>query len=194
MRHLKLLCAILSALNAGIFFACSTHIAGGSSEETNTIAGIVTLPNGDVAVRVAVEAQAISGSDSTVYSDTTGETGEYSISIKQKGVYGLSAIANDFAFYDTVSVSGKAISRNAKLVHTGSISGTVYLRTNEPAKGATVSIAGSPWKTFADEDGSFTLFAVPLGEHGGFFQSQHRQRFLDFTAFSGLRHGRLLDI
>mgnify|MGYP003571353407 CR=1 FL=1 len=165
MKHLKLLCAALPILSAGIFFACSTHVAGGSSEETNTIAGVVTLPNGEIAARVTVQAQAISGSDSTVYSDTTDNKGEYSLSPKAKGVYGLSAIADDFAFYDTVSITGKSVSRNVNLVQTGSLSGNVYLRTNEVAKGAIVSIAGSPWKTVVDENGSFTLSHVPQGEH-----------------------------
>lgn len=165
MNFLKSIYATLPILSTGIFLGCSTQVAGGSSEETNTIAGVVTLPNGEVAARVTVQAQAISGMDSTVYSDTTNSKGEFSLSPKAKGVYGLSAISDSFAFYDTVSVSGKNVSRNASLVQTINLSGNVYLRTNEAAKGAIVSIAGSPWKTVVSEDGSFTLFHVPQGEH-----------------------------
>ncbi|MBP5248029.1 MAG: hypothetical protein J6Z31_09275 [Fibrobacter sp.] len=157
--------AALPILSAGIFFACSTYVSGGTSEETNTIAGVVTLPSGDVAARVAVEAQAVSGTDSTIYRDTTNSKGEFSISPKANGVYGLSGISKDYAFYDTISVYGKSVSRNAELVQTETISGNVFLRTNEAAQGAVVSIAGSPWKAVVDEDGSFTLFDVPQGEH-----------------------------
>jgi len=164
MKPMKTLFATLPILGAGLFFACSTHVAGGSSEETNTIAGTISLPSGEAAARVAVQAQAISGSDSTIYSDTTDAQGEYSLSIKAKGVYGLSAISQDFAYYDTVSVYGKTVSRDAKLAQTETLSGKVYLRTNEAAEGAVVSLAGSPWKTVADEEGSFTLANVPQGE------------------------------
>ena len=53
MKPMKALFAALPILGAGIFFACSTHVAGGSSEETNTIAGTLTLPSGEAAARPA---------------------------------------------------------------------------------------------------------------------------------------------
>ena len=165
MKPMKALFAALPILGAGIFFACSTHVAGGSSEETNTIAGTLTLPSGEAAARVAVQAQAVSGSDSTVYNDTTNSQGEFSISPKAKGVYGLSAISEDFAYYDTISVYGKTVSRDAELTKTETLSGNVYLRTNKAAVGAVVSLAGSPWKAITDEEGSFTLVNVPQGQH-----------------------------
>jgi hypothetical protein len=79
MNFLKSIYATLPILSTGIFLACSTQVAGGSSEETNTIAGVVTLPTGEVAARVTVQAQAISGTDSTIYSDTTNSKGEFSL-------------------------------------------------------------------------------------------------------------------
>lgn len=145
---------------ASILAACSVFVAGGSSEETNTVAGTLSRPDGTPAARVAVLMRSTTISDSA-YADTTDSLGRYSLAPKAYGKYGISAEDSSFAFYDTVSFYGKSISRDFKLSGTDSISGFVFFREGEAAQGISVEVAGSPWKTSTDENGYFVLKAVP---------------------------------
>lgn len=156
MKRFLFLCAILGA---NLIAACSMNVAGGTSEETNTVAGTLSRPDGTPAARAAVLLRS-TVSDSA-YADTTDSLGRYSLLPKAYGQYGLSAEDSAFAFYDTISFYGKSISRDFKLSETDSISGFVFLREGEAAANATVEVAGSPWKTATDENGYFVLNSIP---------------------------------
>ncbi len=160
MKFSKILFALpLCLLEWGIL-SCSAEVAGGSSEETNSIAGILQMPGGSAAAHVAVEAR-LTTNGKFLYTDTTDERGEFSIAVRSSGTYGVSASTDSFAFYDTVSVFGKSVTCNGSLAATDSIRGRIFLRKGIPAENATVELSGSPWKTVADSDGSFVLRGVP---------------------------------
>lgn len=160
MKLSRILFALpLCLLEWGVL-SCSAEVAGGSSEETNSIAGILKMPGGGAAAHVAVEARLATGGE-LHYADTTDERGEYSIAVRSSGTYGVSASADSFAFYDTVSVFGKGVTCNGSLAATDSIRGRVFLRKGIPAENATVELSGSPWKSVSGPDGSFVLHGVP---------------------------------
>ena len=161
MKKQKFFKTLLSVLAVLFFISCSTDVAGGSSEETNTIAGILKFPNGTAAAHAAIQMQSITGNNSTIFSDTTDRTGNFSMTVKERGLYGISAIADSFAFYDTVSLNGHSIRREASLSKTFDISGHVYLREQIPAGQTVVQIPGSPWLTRTDSNGYFILTDVP---------------------------------
>lgn len=151
-------------LGAAFYFsACSTEVAGGVSEETNTVAGILKFPDGNVAARVAMQLQSIEN-ETAIFVDTTDAEGKFSLTANARGLYGLSANANHFAYYDTVSLNGKSVQRNGDFVSATSISGNVYLRSAISASQVAVQIPGSPWKTTTDENGYFVLNQIPEGE------------------------------
>lgn len=143
---------------------CNAEVAGGVSEETNTIAGTLTLPGGEAASRVRVEARAFSNEES-LFSDTTNDRGEFSIAAGANGTYGISVLTDSFALYDTVSVFGKRVHFDGKLSSAKSISGNVFLRTGKAAIGATVKLSGSPWNTYTDSNGHFSLSSIPYSNH-----------------------------
>ncbi len=143
---------------------CNAEVAGGVSEETNSIAGTLTLPSGNAAARLRVEARALFNEES-LFSDTTNDRGEFSIAIGPNGTYGVSVLTDSFAFYDTVSIFGKRIHFDGTLSPSDSVSGNIFLRTGKAAIGATVTLSGSPWKASTDSNGHFSLSSVPRSNH-----------------------------
>ncbi len=152
-----------------VFAACSTEVAGGTSEETNTIAGVLTNSSGKVLSGVVVAARLAdagsSASDTSVYADTTDSEGRFVLKPDTYGEYGVSAVTDSSAFYALTEYVGKPVALSGRLFATSSIAGNVYLRPDSAASGAVVCIPGTAWRTVADSNGSFNLKGIPGGEY-----------------------------
>ena len=149
-----------------IFAACSAEVAGGTSEETNTVAGVLTNRSGKALSGVVVSARlANSVSDTSVYADTTDSDGRFALKPATYGEYGISAVTDSSAFYTITEYVGKPVNVSGKLYATDSISGTIYLRPDSAASGAVVRIPGSEWSAVADSLGHFELKNIPGGEY-----------------------------
>ena len=144
------------------FTACTTDVAGGVSEETNTVAGILVDGSGRAVAGVPVCAKHFMV-DSIVLSDTTDSDGKFGLNVTRQGQYGISAHTESQAYYGTVNYEGADVSVSAKMEKTGKISGDLHLRPDTSAAGIRVYIPGSTWDTETDEDGLFTLEGVPVG-------------------------------
>lgn len=156
---LALCCSVLLAM-----MACSSEsdVAGGVSEETNTLAGILVDQNGKPAAGIAVMARFVQV-DSIVEEDTTGKDGSFAFEVSHRGLYGISAMADSLAFFQLVDFQGKDMDVSGKLMKAFDFAGQVGSRENMPAEGIAVGISGSNWKTNVTEDGSFKLKSVPEG-------------------------------
>lgn len=154
-------CALFAS---GAFFGCSesNEVAGGVSEETNTLAGILVDNKGKAARRVSISARYIKV-DTLVFTDTTDDDGRFGLPLSRTGRYGLSAQNDSFAYYETINYEGKEIEVNAALQKVRDVSGKLHLRPDTNASYVKVYIPGSNWRTETDDEGYFTLEGVPSG-------------------------------
>lgn len=159
---------------------CSSDddVAGGVSEETNTLAGVLLDGKGNGVSGVAVVARHFEV-DSIVLADTTDNDGAFGLPLKRSGKYGISAVADSSAYYETVDFDGNEVSVSATLLDAGKISGTMNLRNDTVAANVTVFIPGSRWVTETDENGEFTLEGVPFGIMPLFAKSPNPIQFND---------------
>lgn len=166
---MNVLLKIMLCTMAFVFAACSSEVAGGTSEETNTIAGVLTNNSGKALSGVVVAARLAgagsAASDTSVYADTTDSDGRFALKPATYGEYGVSAATDSSAFYALTEYVGKPVEVSGKLYAMDSISGTVYLRPDSVAAGAVVRIPGSVWNTVADSQGHFELKGIPGGEY-----------------------------
>ena len=156
---------------AGLLFAalawvgCSDNeVAGGVSEETNTIAGILVDKKGAPVVRAMVYCKSVEA-DTVTSSDETDSKGKFSLSVKLYGSYGISATVDSMAYYEVVEFNGKDVELNkATLTETADISGRVMLRDDSTAAGIVVRVLGSSWTATTDSLGFYKLEGVPAGK------------------------------
>lgn len=156
---------------AGLLFAalawvgCSDNeVAGGVSEETNTIAGILVDKKGAPVVSAMVYCKSVDA-DTVTSSDETDSKGKFSLPVKRFGNYGISATVDSLAYYEVVEFMGKDVELNtATLKETADISGRVMLRDDSTSAGIVVRIAGSSWSATTDSLGFYKLEGVPAGK------------------------------
>jgi hypothetical protein len=162
-RRISLFGAGLAFALTGLHFvACTTEVANGVSEETNTVAGVLLNGSGNAAVGVPVCARHYVY-DTILVVDTTDSEGKFGLPISRQGQYGISASKDKFAYYGTINYEGSDVNVSAALEKSGSVEGKIYLRLDTAAAGVKVYIPGSPWETETDKDGAFTLKNVPVG-------------------------------
>ena len=162
-RRISLFGAGLAFAFTGLHFvACTTELANGVSEETNTVAGILLNGSGKAAAGVPVCARHYVY-DTILVVDTTDSEGKFGLPISRQGQYGISASKDKFAYYGTINYEGAEVNVTAALEKSGSVEGKIYLRLDTAAAGVKVYIPGSPWETETDKDGSFSLENVPVG-------------------------------
>ena len=163
LKRISLVAAGLAFGLAGLHFvACTTEVANGVSEETNTVAGILVDGSGKVVAGVPVCARHYAVDTITV-TDTTDSEGKFGLALSRQGQYGLSASKDKFAYYSTINFDGFEVNVSAKLEKTGSVEGKIYLRQDTSSAGIKVYIPGSPWETETDKNGGFSLKNVPVG-------------------------------
>ena len=163
LKRISLVAAGLAFGLAGLYFvACTTEVANGVSEETNTVAGVLVDGSGKVVAGVPVCARHYAVDTITV-TDTTDSEGKFGLALSRQGQYGLSASKDKFAYYSTINFDGSEVNVSAKLEKTGSVEGEIYLRQDTSSAGIRVYIPGSPWETETDKNGAFSLKNVPVG-------------------------------
>lgn len=156
---------------AGLLFAalawvgCSDNeVAGGVSEETNTIAGILVDKKGAPVVSAMVYCKSVDADTVTSF-DETDSKGKFSLRVKRFGNYGISATVDSMAYYEVVEFNGKDVELNKViLTETADISGRVMLRDDSTSAGIVVRIPGSSWTATTDSLGFYKLEGVPTGK------------------------------
>ena len=180
--------AILCLVASIFVSSCSEseNVAGGVSEETNTIAGVLVDLNGDRVSQVAVLARSFKA-DSLVYSDTTDNDGRFRIVVPRHGLYGLSAKADSLAFYATVDFTGDSSSVMAELEKVSAVESRIELRHDSTVGGIRAYIPGSSWASSTDDDGCFKIGNVPFGNYPLYLKSQEPIQFADAVYIMGVR-------
>ena len=150
-----------------VWVGCSNNeVAGGVSEETNTIAGILVDQKGSPVVSAKVYCKSINV-DTLESSDETNSKGEFSLPVKLWGSYGISASLDSQAFYEVVEFKGKDVDlKSVALKETADFKGRVMLREDSTAAGITVRVPGSSWATQTDSLGFYKLEGLPMGKTG----------------------------
>lgn len=159
--------------------ACSPEqTAGGYSEETNTLAGIVVDEKGVPQANVRVFARHTKANISDLV-DTTDSDGKFEMPLVRQGIYGLTATKGKKALYKMVGFYGQNVKVEAKLVATTDVSGKIFLREDTVATDVNVAIPGSPWDTKASSKGKFSFQKVPEGIYPVVAKSPDPIRFKD---------------
>ncbi|PWJ67103.1 MULTISPECIES: LamG-like jellyroll fold domain-containing protein [unclassified Fibrobacter] len=159
--------------------ACSTDVAGGVSEETNTLAGILVNSKGQSMPGVAVVARHMNV-DTLVYTDTTDGSGKFAFPLYRQGVYGLSAKSDSMALYRTVRFSGqKQEGLSLEMAELTSLKGRVVLDSSLMGKGIVVSLPGTSWSTETDSAGLFEFKGIPVGSYAVMVESPDPIRYVD---------------
>ena len=161
-----------------LFLACGGEVAGGVTEETNSIAGVIQVADKKAAKGVVVLARAVADSNK-VYKDTTNNDGHFAFKFKEQGLYGISAKTESLAYYEMVDYKGVTVQVEGALKKFSSISGTVHLSGNNYDKPIQLSIPGSPWSTQANTSGYFIMDSVPAGSYYVHVNSPDPSRFND---------------
>ena len=187
-RRISLFGAGLAFALTGLHFvACTTEVANGVSEETNTVAGVLLNGSGKAAVGVPVCARHYVY-DTILVVDTTDSEGKFGLPISRQGQYGISASKDKFAYYGTINYEGSDVNVTAALEKSGSVEGKIYLRLDTAAAGVKVYIPGSPWETETGKDGSFSLKNVPVGTLPLLAKSPDPVHFLDAVYVVSVSH------
>lgn len=159
--------------------ACAPEeTAGGYSEETNTLAGILVNEKGEPQANVRVFARHTKANISDLV-DTTDSEGKFEMQLVRQGIYGLSATKGKKAMYKMVGFYGQNVKVDAKLVSTTDVSGEIFLREDTVATDVNVAIPGSPWDTRASSKGKFSFQKVPEGIYPVVAKSPDPIRFKD---------------
>lgn len=165
----KLYSTILAALLfvALVWVGCSDNeVAGGVSEETNTIAGVLVDRKGSPVVSAKVLCKSVEV-DTLESSDETNSKGEFSLPVKRYGSYGISASVDSQAFYKVVEFKGKDVDlKSVALKETVDFKGRVMLRDDSTAAGIVVRVPGSAWIAQTDSLGFYKFEGVPMGKTG----------------------------
>lgn len=167
MSKKSLLASMLAVLGTTFcYMACSgdTSVAGGVSEETNTLAGVLVDGSGNSVARAIVSARHFENS-SCVSNDTTDEKGRFALALTAQGRYGISAQTEKASFYKMVEFNGQSDSIVAKLSPVGKIAGVLKFSNDSVAAAMEISVPGSPWMATTDSEGKFSLDKVPQGTH-----------------------------
>ncbi len=166
---IKLYSTIFAALflAALVWVGCSDDkVAGGVSEETNTIAGVLVDKKGSPVVSAMVYCKSVDV-DTVESSDETNSKGEFSLPVKRYGSYGISASVDSQAFYEMVEFKGEDIDlKSVALKETVDFKGRVMLRDDSTTAGIVVRIPGSSWTAQTDSLGYYKLVGLPVGKTG----------------------------
>ena len=148
-----------------VWVGCSNNeVAGGVSEETNTIAGILVDQKGSPVVSAKVYCKSVDV-DTLESTDETNSKCEFSLVVKRYGNYGISASLDSQAFYEVVEFKGKDIDlKSVALKETVDFKGRVMLRDDSTAAGIVVRIPGSSWIAQTDSLGFYKLEGLPMGK------------------------------
>lgn len=180
MLRTKVLVAGSALTLSGILGACSTDVAGGVSEETNTVAGILMDTKGDAVAGATVLARH-TVEDSLSYTDTTDEKGRFAFPIHRQGVYGISVDQDSLASYRTVEYLGARLEVEVSLEKTVSFEGRIALDSSMQLGGVEVCLPGTPWKVETDSTGAFRFRSVPEGSYAFVVNSPDPIRYLNGT-------------
>ena len=155
----------LPVLALVLWVGCSNNeVAGGVSEETNTIAGVLVDKKGSPVVSAMVYCKSVDV-DTVESSDETNSKGEFSLPVKRFGNYGISASADSLAFYEVVEFKGKDVDlKSVALKETADFKGRVVLREDSSAAGIVVRVPGSSWVAKTDSLGFYKLEGLPVGK------------------------------
>lgn len=142
--------------------ACSEErFAGGVSEETNTLAGVLENSSG-MASGVSVLARSLSTSfEVTCVSDSSGR---FRMDLPY-GIYALSATEKNSSFYELVRISGEDVEISAKLLKGFDISVRVLFADSSSAEGVVVSLPGTNVKSTVGENGVLEFENLPRGNY-----------------------------
>ncbi|MCF0224730.1 MAG: hypothetical protein HUK20_10710 [Fibrobacter sp.] len=150
--------------------SCSSDngVAGGVSEETNTVAVSGQLLDTDGApvayARVVAKHATI---DSISYADSTDKEGFFALPIVEQGVYGISATKvqekDTLSLYQTIKYEGEKQEIQANLKPSYRFEGNFEFDKDGSVDKVVVSLPGSDWKTETDANGHFVLEAIPEG-------------------------------
>lgn len=148
-----------------LWAGCSNNeVAGGVSEETNTIAGVLVDKKGSPVVSAMVYCKSVDV-DTIESSDETNSKGEFSLPVKRSGSYGISATVDSQAFYEVVEFKGKDVDlKSVSLKETVDFKGRVVLREDSSAAGIVVRVPGSSWTAKTDSQGFYKLEGLPAGK------------------------------
>lgn len=164
--------------------ACSTDVAGGTSEETNTVAGVVTGTDGKALAGAVVEIRALDASMSnalaknsttgfitlsswtdTVYRDTTDANGNWQIALGSVGEFGAVIRHDSSSWFGSFTYAGKDLQLDGKLQKSGTLTGKLYLNGSIKHSPVLVGIPGTPWAAWSDSLGVFSFSGLPAGEY-----------------------------
>lgn len=170
---------ILCAFAIGaLFLACDNGVAGGVTEETNSIAGVIQVADKKAAKGVEVLARAVANPD-IVFKDTTDGDGQFAFQFKEQGLYGITAKTEGLIYYEVVDYKGVTVKVEGALKEFTSISGTVQLSGDKYDKPIQLSIPGSSWSTQTTASGYFEIDSVPVGSYYVHVHSPDLSRYND---------------
>lgn len=175
---------LLAFFASALLLACSnTDFAGGVSEETNTLAGVLENSLGKKAQGVEIYARSLSSVKEFVALDTTDENGRFSFELSA-GLYAISAEweSLDLArsvlalsakntpapkeiFYSIVQIKGKDVELSAQLSPADSISFRVAYADSLTPSGVLASLPGTIVNAVADSSGNVSLQNLPQGTY-----------------------------
>lgn len=172
----------VGTLSASLLLGCSEsdskNVAGGVSEETNSVAGILSDKDGKPLGGVAVLARHVA-IDTLQFEDTTSAEGEFSFPIVRQGIYGVSANDGSVAYYSAFKYAGEKMNIDATMRPVSKVSAGVSLDEDAELKDIEVCIPGSRWCSKTDSLGQFTLSRIPVGTYNIEVHSPDPVRYLD---------------
>lgn len=181
---------IFFILGITLLASCSTDVAGGVTEETNSIAGVMSSTNKTAAKGIVVVARSVADSN-IILKDTTDSKGSFAFQLKEQGYYGISAKTENLAYYDLVNYKGEALTIDASLKDLSSFSGNIVLSGNNnlsgnPNDSIQITIPGSPWNITSNAEGFFVMDSIPIGSYYIYVRSPDQTRFNDVYYYVSL--------
>ncbi len=175
---MKLMKYIFLLFMALFLWSCEGKIAGGVTEETNSIAGVLYDSNNKLANGVPVSLRAFNDS-SLSYTDTTDREGHFNFEIKEPGFYGVSGKSLEQAFYQIIEYKGISLNIQDTLKSITRFSGHTKLSGDSSYQSIEISLPGTDWKATSDSLGFFIIDSIPMGSHFVYVKSPDLSRYYD---------------
>lgn len=185
-----------------VLASCSSEkVSGGTSEETNAIAGVMLDGSGKALAGVVVEVRSVSqvptaalsktaaDSANRVHLDTTGSDGRWAVALSEYGDYGVVGHHDSLLGYQVVNYSGKLVEISDTLRTGAPLSGSVAMTGDSVRTPVRVGLPGTPWAVWSDSLGQFRFASLPAGDYSFVVYSPDPERFVSTSYYVSWRPG-----
>lgn len=184
----------------GLAACTSEPVAGGSSEETNALSGVLLNEKGVAQSGATIEVRStrqlptlllnkVTIITDTALLDTTDSEGRWSVTLSEYGDYGVIASNDTLLSYQVVNFQGKNVDIRDTLHVGATLSGTIAMTGDSLHTPVQIGLPGTPWAVWSDSLGAFNFKSLPVGDYSFVVYSPDPEHYVSTSYFVAWKPG-----